>query len=183
MQFWKFAQFDPASPKLSADEYRLRLRRLFRVPVWFNARVAEKRIAFPGYADLWSFSKGQQRVVQEEIGAWLPTYLRVGNWRMASPKTRLFQGATARALNRRLPADPQAIFLAKFPSMNHAVLAYAVEPLADGRTRYRVYDPNYPGKPARLEYLPKRALFDFEERFYWPGGVVRAFRIYLSPIH
>jgi hypothetical protein len=183
MQFWKFAQFDPAAPKLAADEYRRRLRSLFRVPVWDSVRAAKDRIIFPGYADLWSFSRAQQRLVQEEIGAWLPTYLRVGNWRMASPKTRLFQGATARALNRRLPAEPQAIFLAKFPSMNHAVLSYAAEPLPDGRTRYRVYDPNYPGESARLDYLPKRTLFDFEKRFYWPGGEVRAFRIYLSPIH
>jgi hypothetical protein len=183
MQFWKFARFDPASPKLSADEYRLRLRRLFRVPAWFGARAAEKRIVFPGYADLWSFSKAQQHLVQEEIGAWLPTYLRVGNWRMPSPLVRLFQGTTARALTRTVPAQPQAIFLTKFPSMNHAVLVYSAQVLPDGRTRYQVYDPNYPGKPARLDYLPKRALFDFEKRFYWPGGEVRAFRIYLSPIH
>ena len=102
---------------------------------------------------------------------------------MPCPVTRLFQKATARALNRNLPAEPQAIFLAKFPSMNHAVLAYGAQTLPDGRTRYQVYDPNYPGQPARLDYLPNRRLFDFEKRFYWPGGEVRAFRIYLSPIH
>jgi len=183
MQFWKFARFEPGSPKLASDEYRRRLRRLFRVPVWFGSRAAEDRIVFPGYADLWSFSKAHQRVVQEEIGAWLPTYLRVGNWRMPCPFTRLLQGATARALNRKLPTELQAVFLAKFPSMNHAVLVYEARTLPDGRTRYQVYDPNYPGESARLDYLPNRALFDFEKRFYWPGGEVRAFRIYLSPIH
>jgi hypothetical protein len=102
---------------------------------------------------------------------------------MPCAATRFVQGVTARALNRTIPAEPQALYLAKFPSMNHAVLAYSVEPRPGGGTRYRVYDPNYPGTSARLDYLPERRLFDFERRFYWPGGEVRAFRIYLSPFH
>jgi hypothetical protein len=183
MQFWKFARFEPASPKLTPEEYRRRLKHLFRIPVWFNARPDPSRLTFPGYADLWSFSRAQQRLVQEEIGAWLPTYLRVGNWRMPCPLNRLFQGPIARSVERAVAHQPQAVFLAKFPSMNHAVLAYSAKRQPDGTTRFAVYDPNYPGESARLDFLPKRNLFDFEKRFYWPGGAVRAFRIYLSPIH
>jgi hypothetical protein len=96
---------------------------------------------------------------------------------------RLFQGPTARPPERAVAREPQALFLAKFPSMNHAVIAYAALRLPDGTTRFRIYDPNYPGESARLDYLPSRKLFDFEKRFYWPGGAVRAFRIYLSPFH
>lgn len=183
MQFWKFARFEPSAPKLSPEEYRRRLKQLFRIPVWFSARADKSRIVFQGYADLWSFSHSQQRLVQEEIGAWLPTYLRVGNWRMPCPLNRVFQRPIARAVERAVEREPQAIFLTKFPSMNHAVLAYAAKRQTDGTTRYTVYDPNYPGQSARLDFLPKRNLFEFEKRFYWPGGVVRAFRIYLSPIH
>jgi hypothetical protein len=183
LQFWKFAQFDPSAPKASAEVYRAKLRKLFRIPAWLSARPPEKRITIPGYPDLWSFSRAQQRLVQEEIGAWLPTYWRVGNWRMACPVTRLFQGSTARSLQKAIPREPQALFLAKFPSMNHAVLPYAAAPLPDGRLRFRVYDPNYPGESTRLDYVPQRNLFEFEKRFYWPGGAVRAFRIYLSPFH
>jgi hypothetical protein len=94
----------------------------------------------------------------------------------------LFQGTTAGSLNRSVPHEPQALFLCKFPSMNHAVLVYHAERLPDGTTRYAVYDPNYPGEPARLDYIPAKKLFDFEPRFYWPGGHVRAFRMYISPI-
>jgi hypothetical protein len=183
LQFWKFARFEPGGPKLSTDDYRHALRRLFRIPVWLGPRASAERIVFPGYADLWSFSRAQQRLVQEEIGAWFPTYLRPGNWRMPCPFTRLFQGLTARAVERGIAHEPQALFLAKFPSMNHAVLAYLSAPRTGGGMRFRVYDPNYPGESARLDYLPNRGLFDFERRFYWPGGDVRAFRIYLSPIH
>jgi hypothetical protein len=184
MQFWKFARFQPEASKLSPDEYRRRLKHLFRIPVWFNPRPVERRITFPGYPDLWSFSRAQQRLVQEEIGAWLPTYLRVGNWRMPCPMNRLFQHPIARSIERAIgKGEPQAVFLAKFPSMNHAVLAYAATRQPDGTTRFAVYDPNYPGESARLDYVPKTNLFDFERRFYWPGGRVRAFQIYLSPIH
>lgn len=183
LQFWKFARFAPNQPKIAADEYRRRVRALFRIPVWAKARPDKLRVTFPGYSNLWDFSQAQQRLVQEEIGNWLPTYIRVGNWRMPCPWTRLFQGPTARSTARAIAQEPQALFLTKFPSMNHAVIAYAQETLPDGRIRFRVYDPNYPGTSARLDYLSKRQLFDFEPRFYWPGGVVRAFRIYLSPIH
>jgi hypothetical protein len=184
IQFWKFARFEPSQPKLTAAEYRERVRRIFRISAWSSILSDPKnRISIPGYADLYHFSGAQQRLVQEEIGAWLPSYLRVGNWRMASPLTRLFQGTTARGVERSLAQGPQAVFLAKWPSMNHGVLVYGSERLADGRIRFRVYDPNYPGQSARLDYLPERNLFDFEPRFYWPGGEVRAFRIYRSPIH
>jgi hypothetical protein len=183
MKFWKFARFEPRQPKLSAAEYRRRVKELFSLTVWRGPRSADRRIVFPGYANLWDFSQAQRRMLQEEIGAWLPTYLRVGNWRMASPLTFLTQGHNARVVAGKLPAEPQGIFLTEFPSMNHAVLAYAATRLPDGRTRFKVYDPNYPGQPARLDYVPERRLFDFERRFYWPGGYVRMFRIFISPIH
>ena len=183
LQFWKFARFAPEAPRLTPEEYRRRLRQLFRISAWRAPRGAAERIVFPGYADLWSFSSAHRHLVQEEIGAWLLTYLRVGNWRMANPLTRLFQGSTAQGIARDLQVAPQAIFLAKWPSMNHAVFVFGSERLADGSIRFRVYDPNYPGQTARLDYRTKTDLFDFQERFYWPGGEVRGFRIYRSPWH
>lgn len=184
MQFWKFARFEPHAPAVSAEVYRERIRRLFRISAWHSARPDKLRIAFPGYADLWSFSKAHTRLVQEEIGRWWPSYFRVGNWRMPSPFVRLVQRTTAENVARDIAEKgPQALYLAKFPSMNHAVLAYASERLSDGKLRFRVYDPNYAGGTARLDFVPGRNLFDFEERFYWPGGDVRAMRIYLSPFH
>jgi hypothetical protein len=180
LQFWKFARFDPAQPPLTAEEYRKRLKRLFRIPAWRHAQV--DRVIFPGYACLWDFSKAQQRLVQEEIGAWLPTYFRPGNWRMACPIIRFLQKWTAAEVAADIESQgPQALYLAKFPSMNHAVIAYAYRREADGHIAFQLYDPNYPGESARLRYDPAENLFDFEKRFYWPGGLLRAIRIYRSP--
>lgn len=183
IQFWKFARFEPKAARLTPDGYRERVRAIFRISAWRSERPDKLRIVIPGYANLWQFSKAHQHMVQAEIGAWLPTYLRVGNWRMPFPAFMLRQGTMARQLARTLPDGPGAVFLTKFPSMNHAVLAYASEPLKDGSIRFRVYDPNYPGQTARLDYVASRGLYDFERRFYWPGGEVRAFRIYISPLH
>ena len=183
LQFWKFARFEPKQAKLPAAEYRRRVRQLFRIPVWFSEKSPSQRVIIPGYKDVWSFSLAQRRLVQEEIGAWFPTYARPGNWRMPCPFIRYFQGSIARSLRRAIKDQPQAVFVAKFPSMNHALIAYKAQELPNGRTRFTVYDPNYPAESAWLDYDPEPNLFEFQPRFYWPGGYVRAFRIYLSPVH
>ena len=181
MQFWKFARFEPKERKLSDNEYRARVRKLFRIAPW-EERSA--RIAFPGYADLWAFSREHEDAIRAEIGSWLLTYLRVGNWRTMSPVIRLRQRSYAEKLfadvNR---GEIRAMYLAKLPHMNHVVLVFHAARLADGTLRFRVYDANYAGETARLDYVPSRNSFDFERRFYWPGGELRAFPVYDRPLH
>jgi hypothetical protein len=180
MQFWNFARFDPQQPRLSDGEYRRQIRSLFRIPVW--SRRTE-RIVFPGYKDLWDFSRANAPIIQQEFGSWRLTYLRPGNWRMACPLVRLMQRGIAEDLFTAVSQGHlRVMYLAKFPHMNHAVVVYAAQRLADGRLRFRTYDPNYAGESARLDYVPERNLFDFERRFYWPGGELRAFPVYTSPI-
>ena len=180
MQFWKFARFEAAQARVSPAEYRSRLRSLFRVPVW--SRRTE-RIVFPGYRDLWEFSAAHEKMLEEEFGSWVMTYLRPGNWWMACPLIRFTQRQIAEELFDDVSRGvPRAVYLAKFPHMNHAVIACAATRLPGGGIRFRVYDSNYAGKPARLDYVPGRNLFDFERRFYWPGGELRAFPIYTSPL-
>jgi len=181
MQFWEFARFEPRQPRLSSGEYRARIRSLFRIPPWAERK---ERIVFPGYADLWSFSLQHEGILRDELGSWLLTYLRVGNWRMMSPLTRLLQGWYAKRLFAAVSkGEVRAMYLAKFPHMNHVVLVYHAERLPDGGMRFRVYDANYAGKSARLDYVPTVNLFDFEKRFYWPGGKLRAFPVYDRPLH
>jgi hypothetical protein len=181
MQFWKFARFEPGLRKLPEEEYRKRLGRLFTIPPWAKR---EERIVFPGYADLWSFSERHEDTIRAELGSWLLTYLRVGNWRMMNPIIRLMQGHFAEKLFAAVSrGEIRAMYLAKFPHMNHVVLVYHAERLPDGRMRFRTYDANYAGKSARLDYVPASKLFDFERRFYWPGGELRAFPVYDRPLH
>ena len=179
MQFWNFARFEPSQPRLSKEEYRTRLRSLFRIPVWSKRT---DRIVFPGFKNLWDFSKAHEQLVQDEFGSWVLTYLRVGNWRMACPIVRFLQRGTAEGLLADVSRGKlRAIYLAKFPGMNHAVIVYAGRRLPDGGIRFQVYDSNYAGTSARLDYVAARNLFDFERRFYWPGGELRAFPVYTSP--
>lgn len=181
MQFWKFARFEPRQPRLSEDEYRARLRALFRIPPWVERK---ERIVFSGYADLWTFSQKHEKTIRDNLGNWVLTYLRVGNWRMISPIIRARQRAYAENLFATVSnGEVRAMYLAKFPHMNHVVLVYHAERLPGGRMRFRVYDANYAGKPARLDYVPIHNLFDFERRFYWPGGELRAFPVYDMPQH
>jgi hypothetical protein len=88
MQFWKFAHFEPKQPRLPDAEYRARVRAVFRIPTWMGRK---ERIVFPGYADLWSFSREHEKILRADLGSWLLTYLRIGNWRMMNPVIRLQQ--------------------------------------------------------------------------------------------
>jgi hypothetical protein len=102
---------------------------------------------------------------------------------MMSPIVRLRQRCIAEELFAAVSKGGiRAMYLANFPHMNHVVLVYRAERLADGGMRFHAYDANYAGKSARLDYLPERNLFDFERRFYWPGGELRAFPVYDRPL-
>ena len=179
MQFWNFGRFEPRQARLSQEEYRSRLRALFRIPVW--SRRTE-RIAFPGYKSVWDFSRANQQLIEQELGSWMMTYIRPGNWPMACPLVRFQQREIAEKLFADVSrGELRAMYLAKFPSMNHAVVVYSAQRLPGGGIRFRVYDSNYAGSSARLDYVPASNLFDFERRFYWPGGELRAFPVYSSP--
>ncbi len=181
MQFWQFARFEPRQPRLSEEEYRARLRKLFALAPWTERR---ERIVFPGYADLWSFSREHEDTIRDNIGNWLLTYLRVGNWRVMSPLIRLRQRSIAETLFAHVSrGEIRAMYLAKLPHMNHVVLVYHAERLPGGGMKFRIYDANFAGKSGRLGYVAKSNLFAFPRCFYWPGGELRAFPVYDRPLH
>jgi hypothetical protein len=181
MQFWQFARFEPRQPRISEDEYRRRIVALFKINPW---EKREERIAFPGYADLWSFSKAHEKTIRDSLGSWLLTYLRVGNWRVMNPVIRWRQRSIAETLFAHVSrGEVRAIFLAKLPHMNHVVLVYHAERLPDGGMRFSTYDANFAGKPMRLDYVAKSNLFDFPKCFYWPGGTLRGMPVYDRPLH
>ena len=181
MQFWKFARFEPGQPRLSEDEYRTRIRALFRIPPWVERK---ERIIFPGYADLWAFSRQHEKTIRDDLGNWLLTYLRVGNWRIMSPIVPLRQRVYAEKLFAAVSkGEVRAMYLSKFPHMNHVVLVYHAGRLPGGGMQFRVYDANYAGIPKRLDYVAGRNIFNFEQCFYWPGGELRAFPVYDMPLH
>jgi hypothetical protein len=182
LQFWQFARFDPRQPRVSRDEYRRRLKQVSRIPVW--SKGPRERIVFPGYRDLHDFSVAYEGLLKEDLGNWWPTYWRVGNWRMATGHLRSGQAAAARWLAESLDQGKlRAIYLARFPSMNHVVIPYAMRREAGGNLSFDVYDPNYPSQPSWVFYRASERSFEFEPRWYFPGGRVNVMRIYISPFH
>jgi hypothetical protein len=182
IQFQQFARFDPQAPKLSREEYRRRIKQLCRVPVWSSG--PKEKIVFPGFADLHAFSIAYEGLLKENLGNWLPCYLRVGNWRMALGHPRVGQAAGARWLEKSVAEKKlRAVYLSRFPKMNHVVVVFAMKKLAGGDILFNVYDPNYPKEPAELTYRAARRSFDFEKRWYFPGGQVNVMRVFISPFH
>lgn len=184
LQFLKFARFDPAAPEVSDEEYRRIVRQVSRIPVWLPKRPDNRRIIVPGYANLYNFTRGRQGMLKEELGNWLPTYLRIGNWRIVFPMPRPGQAALARWLTRQIDQGrPCAVFLARFPKMNHVVIVYNYRREPGGSIRFIIYDPNYPGEEAWLRFRAGQSSFELQKRWYFPGGRVNALRVYLSPFH
>ena len=182
MQFHQFARFEPKQPKLSREEYRRRIKELCRIAVWSGG--PREKIVFPGFRDLHSFSIAYEGLLKENLGNWLPCYLRVGNWRMATGHLRAGQAAAGRWLAESMERKQlRALYLARFPSMNHVVVAYAAHPEAGGNIRCDVYDPNYPNKPSWLLYRADQRSFEFDKRWYFPGGRVNVMRVFISPFH
>ena len=182
LQFHQFARFEPKQPRLSREEYLRRIKQVCRIPVW--SAGPRQRVVFPGYADLHAFSIAYEGLLKENLGNWLPTYLRVGNWRMAMGHLRPGQAAAARWLSESLDrGQPRAIYLARFPHMNHVVVPYAQRREAGGNITFLVYDPNYPNAPSWVFYRASERSFEFEPRWYFPGGRVNVMRVFISPFH
>lgn len=182
LQFWQFTKFAPKQKRVSREEYGRLVRRVSRIPVW--SEQTRERIVIPGFRNLQEFSATLPSVLQENLGAWFPSYVRVGNYRMAMGHPRSGQAAVGEWLKTSLDHhQPRALYLARFPHMNHCVVAYRKEARKDGATRFWIYDPNYPAEPAWLDYHPQERSFEFQPRWYFPGGRVNVMRVYLSPFH
>ncbi|HWL53800.1 MAG TPA: hypothetical protein VNQ90_15280 [Chthoniobacteraceae bacterium] len=183
LQFAKFARFEPGQPRLTQREYARVLKRLFRIPTWYSG--ARRSVAIPGYGNLWDFSADHKALLQETLGSWRLTYLRFGNFRVGLfvfPRRgqELAKERIIRALDR---GELQAVYLTRFPKMNHAIVIYGYKHLAGGNVEFLTYDPNYPGRSTWLRYIDKERSFDLEERWYFNKGRVNLMRIYISPFH
>jgi len=182
LQFHQFARFAPEQPKVSREEYRRLVLTLNRIPVW--SRGPRERIIIPGFRDLRSFSIAYEGLLKENLGNWVASYFRIGNFRMAMGHPRAGQAKVARWLIDSLEKGRlRAVYLSRFPHMNHVVIPYRMRREPDGDVLFTVYDPNYPTEPTTLRYVAARRSFDFAKRWYFPGGQVNAMRIYVSPLH
>lgn len=184
IQFHKFVRFDPGAPKLSEEQYAALIRHISRIPTWWPASSPEKAIVIPGYKDLRDFSSARQFAFQQNIGWWLITYFRIGNWRMMFPSLKPMRDVAAQKIMGGVDrGDLESVYLSIFPRMNHCVVIYDYDHLKNGNIVFWDYDPNYHNASSWLEYDTKAREFLIQKRWFFPGGVVKLMRVYISPIH
>ena len=184
MQFHQFARFDPGLPRLKPDAYRILVKKICRIPVWWPPLRPERAIVIPGYRNLHDFSKAYEHLFKEELGNWFPSYIRVGNWRMSMPFPRIGQQWAADHLTRALDRGRlQAVYLARNLHMNHCVVLFDYHRKPGGDLAFDLYDPNYPGKKGALYYHAAGRWFDFPKRWFWTGGRINLMRVYITPWH
>jgi hypothetical protein len=182
-QFYKFARFEPNSPRLDEDELHKRIRAVTRKPPWHDSLPPEKRIVIPGYRNLREMSQANTRLMQRNIGLGWVAYLRPGNGRMFYLHNRSYQEKTHTELEQTLARGEFFIaYLSDFPILhiNHSVLVYTHDGprSADGTDHYLVYDPNHPEGPRHLKWLPAKREFNYQKDKEFVGGFTRVFQVY-----
>ena len=184
LQFNKFVRFAPEQPRATPEQYRALVRKIVSIAAWHTPFESGKRIVIPGYSNLWEFSHGCEHMMKEELGNWRPTFFRVGNWRMTGPFPRFGQKWAVDNLAKAIDEGKlQAVYLSRFPKMNHVVVLYQYTRFPNGDVRFELYDPNYPGEPGSLLFNQAQSSLEFPKRWFWTGGRVNLMRVYLSPFH
>ena len=184
IEFHKFVRFDPTLPKLSEDQYEALIRRICRIPTWWPAFSQKDALVVPGYRNLREFSAARQVAFQKNIGWWLITYFRIGNWRMIFTEFPSMRSVAARKITERIDrGELQAVYLSVFPRMNHCVVIYDYSRLPNGDIVFWNYDPNYHNAVSALEWDAKDRDFLEQKRWFFPGGHVKLMRAFISPFH
>ena len=183
MQFHKFAKFDPKGAPLNDTELAIRIREVTRRGPWYPTAPPERRINFPGYANLREMSKARPKVLQQNIGSGFATYFRLGNFRMFFQHSVKYQEKTHAHLDTALGREELFVgYLSTFPrlTLNHAVLVYRnqARARADDGEHYLVYDPNHAEAPRELSWSSREHAFAYQKDIDFEGGFVRVYQSY-----
>jgi hypothetical protein len=178
-QFFFHARFDLDQPRLHAENYRARIKKVLRRHSTSPSVDAEK-VVFPGYGSLHEFSQDWGRLLKAHAGGAWRSYFQRGHWRMVFPFSGRHQDRTAAALRQSLlESRPPLIHVVRFPSLaiNHALLLFDSEEL-NGEILFKAYDPNNPREPLALTFNPQRREFRLPPLDYFGGGRVAVYEIY-----
>jgi hypothetical protein len=185
VQFHRFARFDPATPRLSPEDYAERVRQVVARPPWYEPLPAAERVVIPGYASLHEFSRAEEAAVKAGLGGRLWTLVHWTNWRVALPVPAAQQERVAREALAELRAGRAVQFLVtNLPrwELNHTVVAYEYRVGGDGAVQFVVYDPNDPLAPGLIAFEPRPRRFTAESLHDTVPGPIRAFRMYYGPL-
>ena len=180
VQFWKFARFDPKAAPLSHNQLAARIRDVTDRSVWLPPLTSEKRVLFPGYANLREISAANPSIFQANIGLGWPVYFRAGNMPIVAPVYREIEAQLSDEILHDLQLNyPTIVWLYNFPSLsiNHVVVVLGAR-RDRNQVHYQVYDPNYTDGPKKLDYDMATRTFSYQPTFYYKGGTVDARAIY-----
>lgn len=178
-QFFDFARFDPAQPKVTPADYR----RLIARVVTRDPRADPSRrepVVIPGYANLHEFSRDHEALLKEECGGAWQSYVQRGHWRLIWPLTPGHQQRMANRLQGELDRGiAPVIHLVRFPQLtiNHAVVVFAAV-ATDMGVEFRCYDPNNPVEPLLITYRNEERRFHTPPNNYFIGGRVDVYEVY-----
>lgn len=178
-QFFQHANFDPALPQATQEEYADLIREVISLDPK-KETPASGRIVIPGYANLREFSESHEEVLKETCGGSMQSYFQRGHWRMVFPFSRDGQNDEADALAASVQSNrPPLVHVVTFPRIriNHALLLYDVD-VTDEALEFTVYDPNQPEAPATLTFDRATQRFTFPANDYWQGGSLNVYEIY-----
>ena len=180
-QFFQYAQFDPASPKVDDDTYRKAIDAVVsRSP---DRGRRNGKVSIPGYANLRGFSRARESLLKDASGSSIRSYFQFSNWRMVFPFSRNHQEATARQLlaevdMNRLPIV-HLIRFAPFPitDIDHVIVIFSAAQTAR-EIRFGVYDPNNSARPGLLSFDRASRTFIFPKTNYFADGPIDVYEIY-----
>ena len=181
-QFFAFARFDAAAPRLSPAAYAERVRAIAARPPWQPAPAADDRVVIPGYANLRAFSRAEEAAVKDGLGGRFWTLVHWTNWRVTFPVTRDHQAGVAREVMDELDAGRLVQLLVTNwpkPELNHTVVAHAYRAAAEG-VEFSVWDPNDPAETGVVRFDAGAGRFWASRLYDTEPGVIRAFRMYYS---
>jgi hypothetical protein len=181
-QFFHFARFDAAAPRLDRAGYVERVRHVAARAPWRAPLPAEARVVIPGYANLREFSRAEEGAVKEGLGGRFWTLVHWTNWRTGFPMSRAHQAAVLEEIERELGTGRLVqLLITNWPirELNHTVVAFASR--ASGESvELSIWDPNEPERAGVITFDPARG-FWATRVFATRPGAIRVFRMYYSP--
>ena len=181
-QFFQFARFDPAAPRLDHDGYVERVRRLVSHAPWEPALAPDDRVVIPGYPNLREFSSGEADAVKTGLGGRFWTWVHWTNWRTMFPVTAGYQAEVAEEVARELRAGHLVqLLVSNWPvvELNHTVVAYAYHDTEEERV-FDIWDPNEPAAPGTVTYERRAQRFWATRMYDTRPGPIRVYRMYSS---
>jgi hypothetical protein len=181
-QFFQFARFEPAAPRLTPEAYAKRVRAVVARSAWLPPLADADRIVIPGYASLREFSRAEEAAVKEGLGERYGTLFHWTNWRIGLPVTGGHQAGIAREIVDELRAGRLAQLLITNwpkPELNHTVVAYQYRETPAG-IEFDVWDPNDLDGPGLILFDRDKRRFQATRVYATEPGTIRVFRVYYS---